>query len=81
MDVRNLTEANIKDAESMFDKMKELNPDLRYKTYKQDDQEKSLRIQVDELAEIVGKMELKLKHIFGGHVLINGQFVDVSKKI
>jgi predicted metal-binding transcription factor (methanogenesis marker protein 9) len=86
MDIKNLTDENVTEFKSLADKLKETNPDLMYKTFMQEDdlsneEYKSLRTQVDELAAIMCETQQMIKNIFGGSVLINGQFVDVSKKI
>lgn len=86
MQINNLTEGNVSEFSKLADSLKETNPELEYRIFNQDSvvnaqEYKSLRKQVDELAEIIGSVELKLKHIFGNHILINGQFKDIKGEL
>ena len=81
MEVRNLTEPDVEELEGKLTDMMEENPYITWDTFRQADDEeedKPLRQQIDEIAEMIVRLEAKIDHIFGGHILINGKFVKVD---
>jgi hypothetical protein len=68
--------------EDKIEELKEVNPEIAYNVFKQqetvNDNIKPVQQQLDELAEVVVRMELMLKHIFGDHVLIDGNFRRIN---
>ncbi len=83
MQINNLTQSDVKDFSSLANELKKSNPDLDYRIFNQDSvvnaaEYKTLRKQVDELAGIICGIEQHIKNIFGNHILIKGQFVDLK---
>lgn len=83
MNVENMTDKNVIDASILFDEMKKQNPDLSYEIYSQSEKpELTSRVDlieesVENLSNNIDELKQLLKHIFGNHVLINGQFKTV----
>lgn len=78
MDVRNLNQPNADDLFKKLSEMQEKSPEIEFEQYNMEKDGKSTRQQLDELAEIVGKIESKLEFIFGNNCLVNGKFVDLT---
>ena len=86
---RNLTKENVNELTGHLEKMQQKNPDLEFnffeqkaKEYLQPDAEDTISV-VKEIRERVVNLENKLDRIFGGCVLIDGEFKDIGigKKI
>ena len=77
-DQRNLTEENVDELKKKLEKMKINNPDLEYRFWEQDEKE-SLEVQknIKEINEKLDSLERLIKHTFGGHILIDGEFKQV----
>ena len=81
---RNLTEENVEELEAKLEKMQETNPELEYRFWKQERGLESLsESEYDPysnkaLFEKLESLERKINLIFGGHILINGSFKNLS---
>jgi flagellar biosynthesis chaperone FliJ len=83
MHVQNLWDSDVKALESKIAELKQENPDISYQIFQmqkgiEKEEIKPVQQQVDELAEMVIEIQRTIKHIFGNHVLINGQFQDLK---
>jgi len=77
---RNLTEENIQELKKELERMKAENPDLEYRFFEQDGKEElhpTNKDIMDELQSIRRRLD-NIKHIFDGHVLINGKFKKIE---
>ena len=72
---QNLTEENVEELRAQLDKMKEDNPELRYRFWPQG---KPAAVTNDQLMEKLEVIERQLKTILDGHVLIDGQFQKIT---
>lgn len=74
---RNLTEENVEELRAHLEKMQAENPDLQYRFFEQKEKE---RVQPtnQEIMDKLETIEFSLKHIFDGHVLINGTFQKIT---
>ena len=82
---RNLTEENVEVLKKQLEKMKFDNPDLEYRFWEQDEPKEELSDEKPStgLADRVSRIEEAveyIKHAIGDHVLINGQWVDITRK-
>ena len=81
---RNLTRENVDELRERLEKMQEGNPDLEYRFFSQAEKEskpewKSGHTElIKGLLDKIESLERKIDHIFGDHVLIKGQFHDIS---
>ena len=73
---QNLTEENVEELRAQLDKMKEDNPELRYRFYPQ--KGKPASATNDQLMEKIEDLERLIKITFDGHVLIDGRFQKIT---
>ena len=78
---KNLTEDNVSELRERLEKMKEENPDLEYRFFRQD-QEQPDSVDtitlVKELTTKVDNLNTKIDRIFGNHILMDGLFTDIK---
>ena len=72
---QNLTEENVEELRTQLDKMKEDNPELRYKFWPQG---KPASATNDQVMEKIEDLERLIKAIFDGHFLIDGRFQKIT---
>lgn len=73
MQIDNATEENIKELQAKISDMVQTNPALEARVFPMDEQPTNAKI-----FEKLESVERLLKHIFDGHVLINGEFKSVN---
>lgn len=80
---RNLTEENVSELKDELDRMQKENPDLEYRFTEQIERvlTKARWLTLDVVYDKLVELDNKLDRIFGGYVVINGQFQNISKKI
>ena len=80
---RNLTEENVEELKEKLNKMKETNPDLKYRFFPQTEEtapyEEKATITV--VLEKLETLDRKIDLIFGDHVLVRGRFTNISNKL
>lgn len=81
---RNLTEDNVGVLEAVLKEMKEANPDVEYRFFEQQKEKECFEcVGEDEqptnkaIFEKLEKIELMLKQVFGGHILMNGRWTKI----
>lgn len=85
MEISNLNGNNIKALENFIEGLKEQNPDIMLRTFAQDEiskgydtsEEDDLITKVKEIEVQVLCLKELIRHIFDGHVLMNGRFVKI----
>jgi len=85
MNITNLTEPNVEEIEELIGDMQNENPDIAYEVFKMPSPEEILsksKSEAELLKMILSKiesLERKFEHVFGGHVLIDGQWECITK--
>ena len=77
---RNLTEENVEELREQLEKMQKTNPDLEFRFFEQAEPEPMHDKTITKIYDKLLELERKIDHIFGDHVLIKGQFQDISDK-
>lgn len=75
MQVENLNNDQLKTAQDLFDMMGD---PVKYKTFTMEDMNFSKRLTAIE--DKLSAIQTKLDHIFAGHVLVRGQWMDIEGK-
>ncbi len=87
---RNLTEENVEELSAQLEKMQETNPDLEYRfaeqikdraTEEQSEEPQQQWLTLMDVYDKVLELDRKIDRIFGGYVLIDGQFKDITRKV
>lgn len=85
MEIKNMTDQNVNEIAAVIEKMREDNPAIDAKVFTMEDWEKKNLInekidktgeQLKLIAERFDALETKINHIFAGHVLIDGKFIQ-----
>ena len=83
MEVRNLDDVNLERLKACVQVMQEDSPEIEYEIFNQDAKgkpiEKTVHQRLDEMAEAIANIQIKIEHIFSKHVLMDGKFVDTKK--
>ena len=91
---RNLTAENVEELAEKLKEMQKTNPALRYRFFEYSEKDRPdisedivewqstmESVLIEKLFKKVEALERKIALIFGDHVLINGQFQDITRKI
>ena len=85
MEVRNLDDDNLNKLETFVKDIQKVNPDIQYEIFNQNAEgkpvEKTVHQRLDEMAEVLADLQIKIDSIFSNHVLIDGKFIDTKKLI
>lgn len=73
--IENMLPQDVEAIQAEIMRLKEVNPDLKFKTFPMEDLDFAKRLTA--LEEKVDSILTKLNNIFGDYVLINGKFQDI----
>ena len=76
MQAENLTPFDVQELTAKCQELQKKNEELKFRFY---DQETEMQ-RMEKVLKRVDAIEMLIKKIFGGSVLINGQFVDITRK-
>jgi hypothetical protein len=77
MEIKNLTEENVDTLQDVVDKIRKENPNVTSRVFemKEKKPDEVAKVSIMDLMEAIEQLDRKLDHIFGGHVLLNGEFI------
>lgn len=85
MEITNLTHDNVAELTKKLDEMREENPDIKHHVFDMGEIKETLEKgktengMLEDILDKVKGVDRKLDMIFGGHVLIDGQFKDSNR--
>ena len=80
--IKNLQDQEVEKLKEILGEMKQDNPDLDYKFFRQDEKSQPMPDAESRIAALESKIDTltrKINMIFGSNVLIDGKFIEVKR--